>query len=224
MTAKELAAKLTGREVGGELFPDEKRDAEEAGLVVVYGHSDDNVKFSGAINDYMAVGGGNAPLNLEAVDNDHGYRLTLRLELVQDGILDAAISLHSGGPPPLQVIQMEHDSDAPRLAVLHNGKSLMRKFRLERPTGATLIVPHCPDCFGFDQGSSKVGARTILETRAVWLFKDTGLGKIDSVNLIVIHPAAVGQHPIVVMDTDGKQQIVYKHAISTIMPWEPRKV
>ena len=35
MTAKELAAKLTGREVGGELFPDEKRDAEEAGLVVV---------------------------------------------------------------------------------------------------------------------------------------------------------------------------------------------
>ncbi|MCI9187773.1 MAG: RNA chaperone Hfq [Oscillospiraceae bacterium] len=26
---------------------------------------------------------------------------------------------------------------------------------------------------------------------------------------------------VVVMDTDGKQQIVYKHAISTIMPWEP---
>ena len=55
MTAKELAAKLTGREVGGELFPDEKRDAEEAGLVVVYGHSDDNVKFSGAINVYWVL-------------------------------------------------------------------------------------------------------------------------------------------------------------------------
>lgn len=26
---------------------------------------------------------------------------------------------------------------------------------------------------------------------------------------------------VVVMDTDVKQQIVYKHAISTIMPWEP---
>ena len=55
MTAKELAAKLTGREVGGELFPDEERDAEEAGLVVVYGHSDDNVEFSGAINVYWVL-------------------------------------------------------------------------------------------------------------------------------------------------------------------------
>ena len=26
---------------------------------------------------------------------------------------------------------------------------------------------------------------------------------------------------VVVMDMDSKQQIVYKHAISTIMPWEP---
>lgn len=51
MTAKELAAMLNGREYGGEIYPDEDRDAEAAGLVVVYGFSDDNVELCGAIRD-----------------------------------------------------------------------------------------------------------------------------------------------------------------------------
>ena len=51
MTAKELAAELTGREVGEEIAMGEERDIKDAGLVVVYGYSDDNVEFCGAIND-----------------------------------------------------------------------------------------------------------------------------------------------------------------------------
>lgn len=51
MTAKELAIALTGREVGEEVEWGEEQDIKDAGLVAVYGYSDDNVEFSGAIND-----------------------------------------------------------------------------------------------------------------------------------------------------------------------------
>lgn len=51
MTAKELATQLSGREYGLEITLEEERIAKEAGLVAVYGYSDDNVEFRGAIND-----------------------------------------------------------------------------------------------------------------------------------------------------------------------------
>lgn len=51
MTAKELAQKLDGREYGSELTIEEKKEAKAAGLVVVYGASDDLVEFEGAIHD-----------------------------------------------------------------------------------------------------------------------------------------------------------------------------
>ena len=50
MTAKELAGMLSGREAGMGITPGETQDAEDAGLVVVYGYSDDNVEICGAIN------------------------------------------------------------------------------------------------------------------------------------------------------------------------------
>lgn len=50
MTAKELAAALSGREYGMEIMPEEERDAKDAGLVVVYGYSDDNIEIRGAID------------------------------------------------------------------------------------------------------------------------------------------------------------------------------
>lgn len=53
MTAKELAEMFSGREVGDEITPQEERIARNAGLVVVYGYSDDNAEFRGAI-DYEA--------------------------------------------------------------------------------------------------------------------------------------------------------------------------
>ena len=55
MTAKELAAKLEGREYLNEITPDEERDADANGLVVVYGYSDDNVELAGAISDEIGA-------------------------------------------------------------------------------------------------------------------------------------------------------------------------
>lgn len=55
MTAKELAGILSGRKYGGEIYPLEERNAKAAGLVVVYGYSDDNVEFRGAIDDEVGA-------------------------------------------------------------------------------------------------------------------------------------------------------------------------
>ena len=55
MTAKELAEMLSGREVGEEIVMGEERDIKDAGLVVVYGYSDDNVEFSGAIDEEVGA-------------------------------------------------------------------------------------------------------------------------------------------------------------------------
>ncbi len=50
MTAKELAALLNGREYGKEITKEEEAAAKEAGLVVVFGQSDDLMEFRGAID------------------------------------------------------------------------------------------------------------------------------------------------------------------------------
>lgn len=50
MTAKELAATLSGREYGMEISREEEKEAKAAGLVVVYGYSYDNVELRGAID------------------------------------------------------------------------------------------------------------------------------------------------------------------------------
>lgn len=55
MTAKELAEMLSGRKYGVEITSEEKRTAKDAGLVVVYGYSDDNVEFSGAIDEEVGA-------------------------------------------------------------------------------------------------------------------------------------------------------------------------
>ena len=51
MNAKELAAKLNGREYLKEITADEATQAKIAGLVVVHGGSDDQIYFAGAICD-----------------------------------------------------------------------------------------------------------------------------------------------------------------------------
>ena len=55
MTAKELAEMLDRREVGEEIEWGEERDIKDSGLVVVYGYSDDNVEFSGAIDEEVGA-------------------------------------------------------------------------------------------------------------------------------------------------------------------------
>lgn len=51
MTAKELAEELNGNEYGNEISRAEAQIANEYGLVVVFGYSDDNIEFEGAISD-----------------------------------------------------------------------------------------------------------------------------------------------------------------------------
>lgn len=58
MTKEMLAEKLTGREIGNELEPLEEKAAKDNGLVVVFGYSDDNVEFRGAIYEEVGAYGG----------------------------------------------------------------------------------------------------------------------------------------------------------------------
>jgi len=58
MTAAELAATLDGREYGSEIEADEERAAKEAGLVVLFGASDDLAEFRGAIDEELGCYGG----------------------------------------------------------------------------------------------------------------------------------------------------------------------
>lgn len=53
MTTKELASMLNGREIMKEITPSEERQAADAGLVVVFGYSDDTTELRGAINGEM---------------------------------------------------------------------------------------------------------------------------------------------------------------------------
>lgn len=54
MTKESLAAELNGREYGSEITDAEETAARAAGLVVVFGYSDDNVELRGAIRDELS--------------------------------------------------------------------------------------------------------------------------------------------------------------------------
>ena len=58
LTPADLAARLTGREYGSEMTNDEEAEAKAAGLVVVFGASDDLMEFRGAISDELGACGG----------------------------------------------------------------------------------------------------------------------------------------------------------------------
>ncbi len=55
MNAKQLADKLNGREYGSEITQEEEAAAKKAGLVVVYGYSDDNIIMAGAFDDEIGA-------------------------------------------------------------------------------------------------------------------------------------------------------------------------
>ena len=58
MTARELAQKLDGRQYLQEMTLEEKNEAKAAGLVVMYGASDDLIELEGAIYDEVGAWGG----------------------------------------------------------------------------------------------------------------------------------------------------------------------
>lgn len=64
MTKEQLAERLNGRECGKEVALADRNLAKENSLVVVFGYSDDNMEFEGAINDEVGCyDGGTAYLN-----------------------------------------------------------------------------------------------------------------------------------------------------------------
>ena len=66
MNKEELAALLHGRQYGKEMTKDEEAQAKAAGLIVIFGYSDDNVEMRGALNDEMGMcGGGNLLITSE---------------------------------------------------------------------------------------------------------------------------------------------------------------
>lgn len=58
LTKESVAALLNGREYGDEISREESASAKAAGLVVVYGYSDDNMELRGAIDDEVGCYGG----------------------------------------------------------------------------------------------------------------------------------------------------------------------
>ena len=64
MNKEQLAAQLDGREYGKEITKEEEAQAKAAGLVVVFGYSDDNMELRGAIYDELGCyNGGTAYLD-----------------------------------------------------------------------------------------------------------------------------------------------------------------
>lgn len=58
MTKFELAAQLNGREYREEITPEEEKLAKDAGLVVIFGASDDLCEFRGAIDEEVGANNG----------------------------------------------------------------------------------------------------------------------------------------------------------------------
>ena len=68
ITKEELAERLNGRQYGKEISRQEEQEAKEAGLVVVFGQSDDLVEFRGAIDDEVDLyEGGTIYFNQEGI-------------------------------------------------------------------------------------------------------------------------------------------------------------
>lgn len=70
MTAKEFADLLSGRDYMNEITQGEEEQAKAAGLVVVFGFSDDCMEFRGAIDaEVSCYGGGTAYLSMSGLIN-----------------------------------------------------------------------------------------------------------------------------------------------------------
>lgn len=54
MTIQDFAKMLDGREMGNEMTWEQKEQAKKLGFVVVFGYSDDNAEFEGAIDDAVS--------------------------------------------------------------------------------------------------------------------------------------------------------------------------
>lgn len=81
-TPEGFAAKFNGREMGGEIHPTEELALKAAGMVAVFGYSDDCTEFRGAINDEVGTG---------------ELRITAKGKILEEDAFDALESLVADG-------------------------------------------------------------------------------------------------------------------------------
>lgn len=55
VTIQEVAERMNGREYLHEITPEEEKELKEAGIVVAFGYSDDNVELRGAIDEEIGA-------------------------------------------------------------------------------------------------------------------------------------------------------------------------
>ena len=96
-TPEGFAAKFNGREMGGEIHPTEELALKAAGMVAVFGYSDDCTEFRGAINDEVGMGEMNISPKGKILDAD---ALEALESLVADGTIEAM--------PPLGFINADY--------------------------------------------------------------------------------------------------------------------
>jgi hypothetical protein len=101
MTKESLAALLTGREYRKfDLTKEEAEQASAAGLVAVFGYSDDNLEFRGAIRDEIGAYEGVTAVLYKKGKNCYGVvpddRETIR-EIDHDHELEAALAARRTG-------------------------------------------------------------------------------------------------------------------------------
>ena len=71
ITKDQLAETLNGNGYGHEITDEQRQHAKESGLVVVFGYSDDNVEFVGALNDeFGCYSGGEIKFTKEGKEID----------------------------------------------------------------------------------------------------------------------------------------------------------
>lgn len=69
MTKEKLAYLLNGREYGNEISLDEEKQAEDSGLIAIFGYSDDGVIFAGKARDQFGGWDGKSfKLNIQGSD------------------------------------------------------------------------------------------------------------------------------------------------------------
>jgi hypothetical protein len=96
MTKEELAEKLNGREYGQEITREEAAEASVAGLIVMFGASDDLVEINGALDEELGAHDGTKILLgddgelVKDVDEDEGDDEVLAKYDVLDYVRDRA--------------------------------------------------------------------------------------------------------------------------------------
>ena len=95
-----FAARLNGNLMGDEITQKEQADAKKAGLVVVFGYSDDYTLFRGVIRDEAGLGAIRITKSGNILEED---RMDTLNELVEDG------TLSGGDSPKFSVIIAKFD-------------------------------------------------------------------------------------------------------------------